>query len=540
MGPPTHEKLEIKLDQNSTSTPTTEKLVVLYPLESQEQNSVKTIINSFEENIQQQEEQDQIPLDPMTKMLMDIKRSNEENAQRISGEIAGLSRTIDENNRELNTKIVGIQNTIKTNSEEFKKEVKRIDKRLDEGEKKTISLIDKAIAEALRVNNASWENRFAKLENKEPQPGASSIQPVGNIHQQAATRVQQSEISIQEVAPRVPVSPTAPSLPEWPSVFGAQKGEKSKTDDKPLDPLEEEKLENARPEKFRNQEHEIEWEIKEHKKKIIIKVERTDFIQEFPNYSEEMTDDFLIKNPANYGKRLVAMKNKIYNATGIPPHRLDIVKMSFSITKKAKLCWLTFAKEKTVTDIFRLTQINNNMKQFNAFPHIPAKALDRKNQIEAILKRLQELDRPLRYQVRLGKSNLVIMVKHHIQYDYRKYVPVSLAVIDPNNDVPDCDLNTKSDTTENPEDQFKGQKEIAKNSPKGSLARKKKHDSFINAWQVAEFLEAYINGTATTLSYGDTNWLETEAQTEYRQTNTTYSVEEVNGHSDHNSNDDNE
>merc|ERR1711954_508488 len=520
MGPPTHEKLEIKLDQNSTSTPTTEKLVVLYPLESQEQNSVKTIINSFEENIQQQEEQDQIPLDPMTKMLMDIKRSNEENAQRISGEIAGLSRTIDENNRELNTKIVGIQNTIKTNSEEFKKEVKRIDKRLDEGEKKTISLIDKAIAEALRVNNASWENRFAKLENKEPQPGASSIQPVGNIHQQAATRVQQSEISIQEVAPRVPVSPTAPSLPEWPSVFGAQKGEKSKTDDKPLDPLEEEKLENIRPEKFRNQEHEIEWEIKEHKRKIIIKVERTDFIQDFPNYNEEMTDDYLIKNPANYGKRLVAMKNKIFNATGIPPHRLDIVKMSFSITKKAKLCWLTFAKEKTVTDIFRLTQINNNMKQFNAFPHIPAKGLERKTEIEAILKRLQEIDTKLRYQVRLGKNDLTVMVKHHKQYDYQSYVPVSLDIIDPNNVVPNWDLNTKADVTVPTAEVFKGNKRTAESSPEGSLARKN-----IDDWQVAEFLGAYIGGTATEPNYSVANWLEREADTNYSQSNTTFSVD---------------
>ena len=112
-----------------------------------------------------------------------------------------------------------------------------------------------------------------------------------------------------------------------------------------------------------------------------------------------MTNEFLIKNPANYGKRLNAMKTKIYNATGIPPYRLDIIKMTFSITKKAMLCWITFEKEKTVSDIFRLTQINNNMKSFNAFPHVPAKALDRKNKIEALLKRIQAIDKPFRYQV---------------------------------------------------------------------------------------------------------------------------------------------
>merc|ERR1711954_21234 len=136
---------------------------------------------------------------------------------------------------------------------------------------------------------------------------------------------------------------------------------------------------------------------------------------------EEMTDDFLMKNPANYGKRLNAMKKKIYNATGIPPYKQDIVKMLFSITKKAKLCWLTFQREKSVSDIFRLTQINNNMKSFKAFSHVPAKALDRKNHIEAILKRLQELDKPLRYQVRIGNNDLSIMVKHHVQFDYQPY-----------------------------------------------------------------------------------------------------------------------
>ena len=297
-------------------------------------------------------------------------------------------------------------------------------------------------------------------------------------------------------------------------------------------------LEKLKPEKFRNCEHEREWECHEAKRKLIIKVEREDFIGEYTDFKEEMTDEFLLKNPANYGRRLTSIKTKIYNATGIHPHKLDITKITFSITKKAKLCWLSFQKEKTVSDIFRLAQMNNNMKSFNAFPHIPAKALDRKTKIESLLKRLQELDRPLRYQVRVGKSDLIVMVKHHYQYDYRQYVPVSLDIIDPNNEVPEWDLNTKPDTNANPEDNFKGQKRVAEGSPDGSLARKKKHDTYINEWQVAEFLEAYINGTATTPKYGDANWLESEAQTEYSQTDTTFNVEDTGDHGDHNSNDD--
>ena len=107
---PTNENLDIGLAQNPTSTPAQkEKIVVMYPLEKEESKSVRTIVSSFEgipheegnnlEN-QPQEEEETPPLDPMTQMLMDIKKSNEANALRISRDIAGLSKTIDDNNKE--------------------------------------------------------------------------------------------------------------------------------------------------------------------------------------------------------------------------------------------------------------------------------------------------------------------------------------------------------------------------------------------------------------------------------------------------------
>merc|ERR1711954_196924 len=278
--------------------------------------------------------------------------------------------------------------------------------------------------------------------------------------------------------------------------------------------------------RFKNCEHEKEWELKDHRRRIIIKVERADFIPEFQDFNERMTDEFLIKNPANYGKRLNAMKSKMYNATGIHPHRLDILKMTFSMTKKAKLCWLTFSSERTVSDIFRLTQVNNNMKSFNAFPHIPAKALERKNKIEEILKRVQEIDRKLRYQVRLGKNDVLIMVKHHVDYDYRQYRPVSLDVLDPNCEVPEWDLNTKPDDKDETNDNFKGPKRAAESSPEGSNARKRKSNTYIDVWQVAEFLEAFLNGTATEPKYGDADWLEEEVANNFDNgQNTTFNVE---------------
>merc|ERR1711954_419095 len=118
--------------------------------------------------------------------------------------------------------------------------------------------------------------------------------------------------------------------------------------------------------------------------------------------------------------------------------------------------------------------------------------------------------------------------------------PVSLDIVDPNNDVPDWDLNTQTDNDESSTNKFKGTKRTADGSPEGSLARKKKHEGFINDWQVAEFLSAYIDGTATTPNYSDANWLETEADTDYGHTNTTYSLEEVTDHADLDTNVDNE
>merc|ERR1712081_86743 len=165
----------------------------------------------------------------------------------------------------------------------------------------------------------------------------------------------------------------------------------------------------------------------------------------------------------------------------------------------------------------------------NAFPHIPAKALERKNKIEEILKRVQEIDRKLRYQVRLGKSDVLIMVKHHVDHDYRQYRPVSLDVLDPNCEVPEWDLNTKPDDKDETNDNFKGPKRAAESSPEGSNARKRKSNNYIDVWQVAEFLEAFLNGTATEPKYGDADWLEAEVTNNFDNgQNTTYNVESNN------------
>merc|ERR1711954_265611 len=74
--------------------------------------------------------------------------------------------------------------------------------------------------------------------------------------------------------------------------------------------------------------------------------------------------------------------------------------------------------------------------------------------------------------------------------DYVPYRKVTLKMIDPNEEVPEWDLNCK--TPEEPEENENG-KRNAPESPEGRPASKKN----IHSWQVSEFIWAYLEGTQT-------------------------------------------
>merc|ERR1711954_320974 len=226
-----------------------------------------------------------------------------------------------------------------------------------------------------------------------------------------------------------------------------------------------------------------------------------DFINEIEDKEASMTEDYIFKNPINYDARITGIKTKIFNATGIPHHKLDILRISIS-TKRAKLAWVTFVKTKTVADIFRLAVINGNASEFNAFPHVPAKAMARRDGIERILKSLQADNPQLRYQIRLGEADLEIYLKNHKEYDYIPYRKVTIGMIDPNEEVPDWDLNCKIDdeTEEN-----ENGKRTAADSPEGKPASKRN----VHSWQISEFIWAYLEGTQTAPSYDEVD-IETE------------------------------
>merc|ERR1711954_466885 len=271
--------------------------------------------------------------------------------------------------------------------------------------------------------------------------------------------------------------------------------------------------------RFLNPDHEKDWELNEGKKKIIIRVERTDFETEVEGYDPEMSDDFILKNPVTYGARLAGIKNKIYNATGIMPWKLDVKKISIS-TKRVKLAWVSFGSARTVNDIFRLMVQNGNTTGFHAFPHVPGKAMAQKTAIENILKRLQSINKSLRYQIRLGKKDLEILVKEHKDFDWKPYRRIELEHIDLNNEVPDWDLVSRScSQPTNAVNPFDAEKQAGKRGPIESPEGRRSKRSNIDDFQVLEFVWAYLEGTATQPRYANLNW-ELEASREDAEVDT--------------------
>merc|ERR1711954_63724 len=286
-----------------------------------------------------------------------------------------------------------LKNTIHENAVEFRKDIQQIDKRLEENDIRTATLIEQALKTerenwATRMTQmeeklAAMENRNSQVEEVEPrdveEPGPSGTSENGN---QIVSMTFSNTVRSKQTRP------------------GNQTGESRRN--KHPEVLDDE---NKKPERFLSRSHEKKWELADCKRKVIIKVTVDDFIHEIEDKEHNMTEDYVLKNPVNYEARITGIKTKIFNATGIPHHKLDILRISIS-TKRAKLAWVTFGKAKTVADIFRLAVINGNASQFNAFPHVPAKAMARRDGIEKILKSLQQDNPQLRYQIRLGEDDL--------------------------------------------------------------------------------------------------------------------------------------
>ena len=73
-----------------------------------------------------------------------------------------------------------------------------------------------------------------------------------------------------------------------------------------------------------------------------------------------------------------------------------------------------------MSEIFGLAQINVNGASFNDFTHIPAKPSKLRDTAEGIFKKILELNKPIKYQMRLGSNDLEIQVKYQFDYDFIK------------------------------------------------------------------------------------------------------------------------
>merc|ERR1711954_167759 len=218
----------------------------------------------------------------------------------------------------------------------------------------------------------------------------------------------------------------------------------------------------------------------------------------------------VLKNPINYSYRVTAIKWKIFNATGIQPHLQDIQSIQIS-TKRVKLCWISFGSERTVAEIFRLSMINGSSKEFNVFPHIPGKAMSKKEGIERIMKRIQAINQQLRYQVRMGENDLILKIKYQYKDDYRPYVSVDIKDIDPNDPIPDWELVMSSRKTipetpkAGPFDWQKAGKRNASRSPEDRSSKRSNRED-IDDWQIAEFIHEFLEGTRTKPRYKNLDW----------------------------------
>merc|ERR1711954_254013 len=150
------------------------------------------------------------------------------------------------------------------------------------------------------------------------------------------------------------------------------------------------------------------------------------------------------------------------------------------------------------------------------------KALKRHGAIVKILKRLQEQNTKLRYQIRLGQDDLEVRLKNHVPTDYRPYVKVDIKTLDPNGEIPEWELTTNRINPFTKID--KGNKRSAEDSPENQTAKKKNKE--IPEWRVGDFLWEFLEGTKTKPDY-ETNDVNVEELEEVDETEIEVPVEEA-------------
>ena len=130
---------------------------------------------------------------------------------------------------------------------------------------------------------------------------------------------------------------------------------------------------------------------------------------------EELTDDFSYACPRYETNRIKAIQLKISENTQLPYHLITIIECKIASEKN----------------------------QFNVFPSLPHMAKQRKNNIHGIMKGLISMDNTLKYQLRNGNEDVVLVYKFQERGDYKRYKAVPLEFIDPEGKIPELETTIK-------------------------------------------------------------------------------------------------
>merc|ERR1711954_555512 len=107
----------------------------------------------------------------------------------------------------------------------------------------------------------------------------------------------------------------------------------------------------------------------------------------------------------------------------------------------------------------------------------------------------------------------VIKIKYQFKDDYQPYVSIKLEDLDPNDTVLEWDLvmdrrkdDSSKNKVKNPFDwNTKGPKRNTSRSPEDRLSKRSNREE-VDDFQIAEFIHAFLEGTATKPRYENLNW----------------------------------
>merc|ERR1711954_192072 len=201
-----------------------------------------------------------------------------------------LAQKINENNENL-------KKMIAENSTYFQGEINKINSKFEENERRTELMIEKALKAERERQEKLARDKSNVPQNESNLAGASLPTPVVPLPWSLPSSSR----------PAIPVPARLDNGRPSEAAIGKEKEEPK------------ENKEDEKPEKFIDANHEKHWELNVHKKKLIMKIERVDITKHIADYNLEVSDEYVFKNPVIYDAREAGVKEKIFNATGIPP-----------------------------------------------------------------------------------------------------------------------------------------------------------------------------------------------------------------------------